>query len=131
MTFISHPRRADEFDPGTRPPRPPGFSTGRMQGWRPHEDDPDPRPLPDADDLGRALFDVSDVLGGVFADTRLKSDLPDLLWSVVNTFHRKADRVQRELDDNEDRQRRAQQEQDGSEVKSVELERLIAEVEPP
>ena len=68
-----------------------------------------------------------DVLGGVFADTRLESDLPDLLWSVVNTFHRKADRVQRELDDNEDRQRRAQQEQDGSEVKSVELERLIAE----
>ena len=128
MTFISHPRRADEFEPTHQ-----ASQTARvldelqMQGWRPHEDEPDPRPLPDADDLGRALSDVFDVLGGVFADTRLESDLPDLLWSVVNTFHRKADRVQRELDDNEDRQRRAQQEQDGSEVKSVELERLIAE----
>ena len=89
----------------------------QMQGWRPHEDEPDPRPLPDADDLGRALSDVFDVLGGVLADTRLEPDLPDLLWSVVNVFHRKSDRVQRELDDNEDRQRRAQQEQDGSEVK--------------
>ena len=98
-----------------------------MQGWRPHQDEPDPRPLPDGDDLGRALSDVFDVLGGVLADTRLEPDLPDLLWSVVNVFHRKSDRVQRDLDDNEDRQRRAQQEQDGSEVRSVELERLIAE----
>ncbi len=35
--------------------------------------------------------------------------------------------MQRSLDDNEDRQRRSQAEQDGSEVRSVELERLIAE----
>ena len=35
--------------------------------------------------------------------------------------------MQRELDANEDRQRRSQQEQDGSEIRSVELERLIAE----
>ena len=43
-------------------------------------------------------------------EARLEPDLPDLLWSVVNVFHRKSDRVQRDLDDNEDRQRRAQQE---------------------
>src|SRR3546814_11379789 len=35
--------------------------------------------------------------------------------------------VQRDLDDNEDAQRRSQREQDGSEVRSVELERLIAQ----
>jgi hypothetical protein len=35
--------------------------------------------------------------------------------------------VQRQLDDNEDRQRRSQSEQDGSEICSVELERLIAQ----
>jgi hypothetical protein len=34
----------------------------------------------------------------------------------VNLFHRAADRAQRELDDNEDRQHRSQREQDGSEV---------------
>jgi hypothetical protein len=35
--------------------------------------------------------------------------------------------VQRQLDGNEDRQRRSQTEQDGSEIRSVELERLIAQ----
>ena len=35
--------------------------------------------------------------------------------------------MQRQLDDNEDRQRASQDEQDGSEVKSVELERLLAQ----
>ena len=50
-----------------------------------------------------------------------------LLWSTVNLFHRAADRVQRELDDNEDAQKRSQKEQDGSEIRSVELERLVAE----
>ena len=128
MTFISHTDLADDAEPvhhASQTAR--VLDEVRMQGWRPHEDEPDPRPLPDGDDLGRALSDVFDVLGGVLADTRLEPDLPDLLWSVVNVFHRKSDRVQRDLDDNEDRQRRAQQEQDGSEVKSVELERLIAE----
>ena len=60
-------------------------------------------------------------------DTRLEPDLPDLLWSLTDLFHRKAARVQRQLDDNEDRQRRSQAEQDGSEIRSVELERLIAQ----
>ena len=57
--------------------------------------------------------------------TRLEDDLADLLWSFVNLFHRKLDRIERELDLNEQAQRRGQAEQDGSEVKSVELERLI------
>ena len=57
--------------------------------------------------------------------TRLEDDLADLLWSFVNLFHRKIDRIERELDSNEQAQRRGQAEQDGSEVKSVELERLI------
>src|SRR5438309_2918671 len=59
--------------------------------------------------------------------TRLEDDLADLLWSFVNLFHRKTDRIERELDTNEQAQRRGQAEQDGSEVKSVELERLIAQ----
>jgi hypothetical protein len=61
----------------------------------------------------------------MLTDTRLEDDLADLLWSFVNLFHRKLDRIERELDSNEPAQRRAQAEQDGSEVKSVELERLI------
>ena len=60
-------------------------------------------------------------------DTRLEPDLEDLLWSTVNLFHRAVGRIERELDDNEQAQRRSQKEQDGSEIRSVELERLTAE----
>ena len=42
-------------------------------------------------------------------------------------FHRATDRIERELDDNEQAQQRSQREQNGSEVRSVELERLTAE----
>ncbi len=66
-------------------------------------------------------------LVSTFTDTRLEPDLEDLLWSTVNLFHRAADRVERELDTNEQAQRRSQHEQDGSEIRSVELERLLAE----
>ena len=48
-----------------------------------------------------------------------------MLWSFVNIFHRRAEQVGRQLDDNEQRQRRSQAEQDGTEMRSVELERLI------
>ena len=99
----------------------------QLFGHRPFQDEPDPRPLPEATHLEGALADIFDALVTSFTDTRLEPDLADLLWSQVNLFHRTVDRVQRELDANEDRQRRSQQEQDGSEIRSVELERLIAE----
>jgi hypothetical protein len=57
----------------------------------------------------------------------MEPDLEDLLWSTVNLFHRAGDRVERELDSNEQAQKRSQKDQDGSEIRSVELERLIAE----
>jgi hypothetical protein len=66
-----------------------------------------------------------DAFSGMLAGTRLEDDLADLLWSFVNVFHRKIDRIERELESNERAQRNSQAEQNGSEVKSVELERLI------
>ena len=98
-----------------------------LHGYRPFEDEPDPRPLPSSDAATLALESVVEALSGLFIDTRLEADLPDLLWSFVNLFHRKADRIGRDLDDNETAQRRSHAEQDGSEVRSVELERLIAQ----
>ena len=74
-----------------------------------------------------ALADVFDALVSTFTDTPLEPDLEQLLWSQVHVFHRMAEKAQRDLDDNEDSQKRSQREQDGSEVKSVELERLLAE----
>jgi hypothetical protein len=65
------------------------------------------------------------------ADTSLEFDLDEILWSTVNTFHRAAERIERKLDDNEQAQKRLQREQDGSEVKSVQLESLIGLVAKP
>ena len=99
----------------------------QLYGWRAFEDEPDPRPLPEPGPLGGAIADIFDALAGTLMDTRLEPDLEDLLWNQVNLFHRHAGRVERELDDNEVRQKASQREQDGSEVRSVELENLIAQ----
>jgi hypothetical protein len=74
-----------------------------------------------------AVADIFDALVATLNDTRLEPDLPGLLCSTVNVFRRATDRVERELDNNEQAQRKSQREQDGSEVRSVELERLAAE----
>lgn len=99
----------------------------QLYGYRPFEDEPDPRPLPEGVQVTGALADVFDALAFMLQDTRLEPDLEDLLWGQVNLFHRAADRIERELDDNEQAQKRLQREQDGSEIRSVELERALAE----
>ena len=99
----------------------------QLYGYRPFQDEPDPRPLPLAQTIAGAVADIFDALVATLSDTRLEPDLEELLWSTVNLFHRAIARIERQLDDNEQAQRRAQKEQDGSEVRSVELERLIAE----
>lgn len=96
-----------------------------LYGVRPGADEPDHRPLPEPEDCRHGLAGIFDTLRGMLADTRLEDDIEDLLWSQVDLFHRKIARVQRKLDVNEDEQRRSQQEQDGSEIRSVELERLV------
>lgn len=96
-------------------------------GYRPFQDEPDPRPLPEEPVVQSALTAMFDAFSEMLGDTRLEPDLEDLLWSTVNLFHRAGERIQRELQRNEDAQRNGQREQDGSEVKSVELERHVAE----
>ncbi len=99
----------------------------QLYGYRPFQDEPDPRCLPDADRLQDAVADIFGALVATLSDTRLEPDLEELLWSTTNLFHRAALRIELELDANEQAQRRAQRDQDGSEVKSVDLERLTAE----
>ena len=98
----------------------------QLYGYRPSEDEPDPRPAPEGRIIEGAVADIFDALVATMVDTSLDHDLDDLLWSTVNMFHRAVDRVERKLDDNEQGQKRLQREQDGSEVKSVQLESLIA-----
>ncbi|UCI10714.1 DUF2493 domain-containing protein [Mesorhizobium sp. B1-1-8] len=99
----------------------------QLHGYRPFADEPDQRPLPDGNEVAGAVADIFDALIATLGQTRLEPDLDDLLWSTVNLFHRACQRIARELDDNEQAQKRLQREQDGSEVKSVELEQLIAQ----
>lgn len=95
----------------------------QLYGHRAFQDEPDPRALPEEPAVQTAITAIF----SAFAETRLEPDLEDLLWSTVNLFHRAGVRIQRDLQRNEDAQRSGQREQDGSEVKSVELERLVAE----
>ena len=99
----------------------------QLYGYHLFQDEPDPRPLPDARTAAGAIADIFDALMATLFNTRLEPDLEDLLWSTVNLFHRAVSRIERELDDNEQLQLRSQKEQDGSEIRSVELERLTAE----
>ncbi len=99
----------------------------QLFGWRSNGDEPDPRPLPDANTAQGAVADMADALIATFSDTRLECDLETLLWSLAYLFHRQIAVVERALDRNEQRQRESQHDQDGSEIRSVELERLIAE----
>ncbi|MDR3402400.1 MAG: DUF2493 domain-containing protein [Chthoniobacter sp.] len=101
----------------------------QLFGHKPFYDEVDTRPTPDSDEIAGTAADIFDALAGTLTNTRLEPDLHDLLWSMVNAFHRAIDRVQRKLDDNEDAQKRSQREQDGSEIRSVELERLLADGE--
>src|SRR3982075_1767695 len=99
----------------------------QLHGYRPFQDEPDPRPLPEARIVAAAVADIFDALVATLSETRLEPDLEDLLWSTVNLFHRATERIERELDGNEQAQKGSQRDQDGSEIRSVELERLTAE----
>ena len=72
----------------------------QLHGYRPGSDEPDPRPLPDARHLVGAIDDLFDALAGSLQETRIEPDLEDLLWSLVNIFHRSALRTGDELDTN-------------------------------
>jgi hypothetical protein len=122
----------ERVEPSFEPPHsssPTGSLLDELQlhGYRPFQDEPDPRPLPEARIVAGAVADIFDAFVATLSDTRLEPDLEDMLWSTVNLFHRAVARIERELDDNEQAQRRGQKEQDGSEIRSVELERLTAE----
>src|SRR3546814_8249867 len=73
--------------------------------------------------ISGAVAETFDALVSCLTDTRIETDLDDILWGVVNVFHRAGERIERELDDNERAQKRLQREQDGSEVKRSEERR--------
>lgn len=100
-----------------------------LYGVRPGSDDPDWRPLPEVTTVEQGIALMIEAAQSMFQETRLEDEAEEVLWSIVNLFHRRLAYAQKRLDDNEARQQVAQREQDGSEVKSVDLERLTAQGE--
>lgn len=97
----------------------------RLYGPTFTDDEIDTRPLPDDRQMQGAVADMFDALDACLSDSPLEADKDGLLWGLVNLFHRAAERLDNQLDDNSVAQQSAQAHQDGSEVKAVELERLI------
>ena len=84
-------------------------------------------PAPDADTSQQAIAEIMAILAGLFAETCLEPDTETTLWQVVNIFHRKAQKLEQELDRNMLQQQTLHTEQDGSEIQSVALEEALAE----
>lgn len=97
-----------------------------LHGKTPPEDEIDHRPLPEKDQTACAITAMVEATQMLVSDTQLEEDHQELLWSLTNIFHRRLGLLERRLDENECTQRQMMREQDGSEVKSLELERLIS-----
>ena len=99
----------------------------QLFGHRPFEDEPDSRPLPEPNQLHGALADIFDAWSRRSATPGLNRICPICSgrWLTCSTAGLSASSAS--LDANECEQRRSQREQDGSEIRSVELERLIAQ----
>ena len=68
----------------TSPPTDHVLTELQLYGHRPFQDEPDPRPLPEANVIAGAAADIFDALIVTLRDTRIEPDLEDLLWSMVN-----------------------------------------------
>jgi len=101
------------------------FSEFQSFSYRPEEEEADTRPAIDERVVAGSVSDIFDALVGSLDETLSEPDLQPVLWAQVNIFHRALERLERELDANEQAQRRSQEMQDGSEIQSVELEKLI------
>ena len=45
----------------------------QLYGWRPYQDEPDPRPLPEGNNVAAAVADIFDALIATLGDTRRRS----------------------------------------------------------
>lgn len=68
-------------------------------------------------------------LGDMLEDCALERYAEDLAWGVVNTLHRRIERLEREIDDQQVKAKALIREQDGSEVKACNLEEAVETAE--
>lgn len=97
-----------------------------LHGATPEPGEADHRSLPDGDDVELAMATLFETTTSLMRGSQLETDIEELLWSLTNMFHRRLINIQRRFDDNDVELRDMLEAQDGSEVKSTELERLQA-----
>ena len=96
----------------------------QLYGATPERDEFDPREVWDADDTMDAVSEAFRIIAqGVGPDgTQLADERESLLWGFVNTFDAQVRRLDRSVDRLSPELRDLQREQDGTEIKSRELE---------
>jgi hypothetical protein len=82
--------------------------------------------LPETRDFAGSVAGLVNTIADAFDASPLEAYTEDLAWGLVNLFHRRIDRLARDLADAETQCRTLIGDQDGSEVRSVELERATA-----
>lgn len=95
-----------------------------LHGAKPAADERDHRPLPQLDEVELAMASLFETTASLLTGSQLEDDLQEMLWSLTSMFHRRLTHLQKRLDDNDAELRDMIGIQDGSEVKSTELERL-------
>ena len=95
-----------------------------LHGAKPGPGETYHRPLPQPDQVELAMTTLFETTIGLLDDSQLEDNLEEMLWSLTSLFHRRLTHIQKRLDDNEFELRESMACQDGSEVASVELERL-------
>ena len=123
---LMSPLDSQDYDAGSASSTEHALQSMRLYGPTFSEDDTDTRPFPDERQIEGSVVDMFDALDFCLVDSPMEADRDGLFWGLVNLFHRAADRIDQELDNNVIAQQAAQAHQDGSEVKATELERLVA-----
>ena len=124
---LTHPHDPDEDHAAS--PTFHAIETMKLHGVRPERGERDWRCLPEGSAIEHTARTALDALMEAFDGTRLEDDLTELMWGTVNVFHRRLEFTDKLLQTNEDEQKELVRSQDGSEVRSVELERKLTEGE--
>ena len=95
-----------------------------LHGATPPIDEIDHRVLPEGDEVELAMTTLFETTASLLSGSQIESDLEELLWSLTNMFHRRLMHIKIRFDDNDLELKMMIDAQDGSEVKSTELERL-------
>jgi YspA, cpYpsA-related SLOG family len=85
-------------------------------------------PAPDAETVQGLMERMTETFMELVKDTCLELDAQDLLWNLVNVFHRKSQKLEREIDATMLKQRDLAALQDGSEIASHNLEQVTDEL---